>query len=146
MTNIHQYSEPEGGYFVLVNLAKVQLPEDYPFPPHVADRPRDFKLMWFCIMELGVAAIPPTEFFTDDKLLFDRMRSDMQAATRAGDFVYLANWWLDLDVPLGDPHTRPAPPRHRRKRAAAASRPWRRPRSAWPSARWTRSSIWSANS
>jgi kynurenine aminotransferase len=59
------YSDPEGGYFVLVNLAKVQLPEDYEFPPHVASRPRDFKLSWFLIKELGVAAIPPTEFFTD---------------------------------------------------------------------------------
>ncbi|QIW96067.1 hypothetical protein AMS68_001585 [Peltaster fructicola] len=59
------YSEPEGGYFVLVNLAKVKLPEDYDFPPHVANRPRDFKLSWFLIKELGVAAIPPTEFFTD---------------------------------------------------------------------------------
>lgn len=60
-----QYSDPEGGYFVLVNLAKVRLPDDYDFPPHVANRPRDFKLSWFCIKELGVAAIPPTEFFTD---------------------------------------------------------------------------------
>lgn len=59
------YSEPEGGYFVLVNMAKVKLPEDYPFPPHVASRPRDFKLAWFLIQELGVAAIPPTEFYTD---------------------------------------------------------------------------------
>ena len=59
------YSDPEGGYFVLVNLARVELPSDYPFPPHVANRPRDFKLSWFCIKELGVAAIPPTEFFTD---------------------------------------------------------------------------------
>jgi len=59
------YSDPEGGYFVLVNLAKVKLPEDYEFPPHVAHRPRDFKLAWFFIMELGIAAIPPTEFFTD---------------------------------------------------------------------------------
>jgi kynurenine aminotransferase len=59
------YSEPEGGYFVLVNMAKVQLPEDYPFPPHVAERPRDFKLAWFLIQEVGVAAIPPTEFYTD---------------------------------------------------------------------------------
>lgn len=59
------YSDPEGGYFVLVNLAKVKLPEDYPFPPHVASRPRDFKLSWFLIKELGIAAIPPTEFFTD---------------------------------------------------------------------------------
>ncbi|KAF7547924.1 hypothetical protein G7Z17_g7381 [Cylindrodendrum hubeiense] len=59
------YSDPEGGYFVLVNMAKVKLPEDYPFPPHVASRPRDFKLAWFLIQELGVAAIPPTEFYTD---------------------------------------------------------------------------------
>ena len=58
------YSEPEGGYFVLANLGKVKLPENYSFPPHVAERPRDFKMSWFLIMELGVAAIPPTEFYT----------------------------------------------------------------------------------
>lgn len=60
------YSEPEGGYFVMVNLAKVQIPEGYPFPDHVRDRPRDFKLAWFLIQELGVAAIPPSEFYTDE--------------------------------------------------------------------------------
>lgn len=59
------YSDPEGGYFVMANLSKVKLPDDYTFPPHVANRPRDFKLCWFLIKELGVAAIPPTEFFTD---------------------------------------------------------------------------------
>lgn len=59
------YSDPEGGYFVLGNFNKVKLPEGYDFPPHVAERPRDFKLSWFLIMELGVAAIPPTEFYTD---------------------------------------------------------------------------------
>ena len=59
------YSDPEGGYFVLANLGKVKLPTDYRFPPHVAERPRDFKMSWFLIMELGVAAIPPTEFYTD---------------------------------------------------------------------------------
>jgi kynurenine aminotransferase len=59
------YSDPEGGYFVLVNMKKVKLPDGYPFPPHVADRPRDFKLAWFLIQEVGVAAIPPTEFYTD---------------------------------------------------------------------------------
>lgn len=58
------YSEPEGGYFVLANLGKVKLPQGYEFPAHVKDRPRDFKMSWFCIMELGVAAIPPTEFYT----------------------------------------------------------------------------------
>jgi kynurenine aminotransferase len=58
--NHHQYSEPEGGYFVLVNLKKVRIPAGYDFPPHVAERPHDFKLSWFLIKEVGVAAIPPT--------------------------------------------------------------------------------------
>lgn len=58
------YSDPEGGYFVLANFAKLKLPENYDFPPHVADRPRDFKLCWFLITEVGVAAIPPSEFVT----------------------------------------------------------------------------------
>jgi len=33
------YSDPEGGYFVLANLGKVKLPEDYDFPPHVSSFP-----------------------------------------------------------------------------------------------------------
>lgn len=60
------YSEPEGGYFVLANLRRVKLPDGYAWPEQVKARPRDFKLSWFCIMELGVAAIPPTEFYTDE--------------------------------------------------------------------------------
>ncbi|RAL61532.1 hypothetical protein DID88_009571 [Monilinia fructigena] len=59
------FSDPEGGYFVLVNMKKVKIPSDYPFPDHVMNRPRDFKLSWFLIHEVGVAAIPPTEFYTD---------------------------------------------------------------------------------
>ncbi|KAK5073011.1 arylformamidase [Lithohypha guttulata] len=59
------YSDPEGGYFVLANFAKVKVPDDYQFPDHVVNRPRDFKMAWFMIMELGIAAIPPTEFYTD---------------------------------------------------------------------------------
>jgi len=58
---------PEGGYFVLANFSKVRLPEGYKFPDHVKDRPRDFKMSWFLIMELGVAAIPPSEFYTDER-------------------------------------------------------------------------------
>ncbi|KAI0996211.1 putative aminotransferase [Podosphaera aphanis] len=59
------FSDPEGGYFVLVNMSKVKIPEGYPIPDHVNERPRDFKLSWFIIHELGVAAIPPTDFYTD---------------------------------------------------------------------------------
>ncbi|KAL9636873.1 MAG: hypothetical protein Q9164_002549 [Protoblastenia rupestris] len=61
------YSDPEGGYFVLANFSKVILPKDYIWPEQVRDRTRDFKLAWFLIMELGVAAIPPTEFYTEGR-------------------------------------------------------------------------------
>lgn len=59
------FSDPEGGYFVLVNMKKVMMPDNYPFPDHVRNRPRDFRLSWFLIQEFGVAAIPPTEFYTE---------------------------------------------------------------------------------
>ncbi|ERF74234.1 hypothetical protein EPUS_03424 [Endocarpon pusillum Z07020] len=70
------YSQPEGGYFVLANLAKVKLPDGYDFPEHVRHRPRDFRMAWFLIMELGVAAIPPSEFYTQarEKVAEDWMR------------------------------------------------------------------------
>ncbi|KAH8673291.1 putative kynurenine aminotransferase [Xylariales sp. PMI_506] len=57
------YTEPQGGYFVMVNFSKVKIPEKYEFPPHVERRARDFKLAWFLIMEFGLAAIPPSEFY-----------------------------------------------------------------------------------
>jgi len=59
------YSDPEGGYFVLVNMAKVRVPSGYKFPPDVLARPRDFQLAWWLIQEFGVGAIPPTEFYTE---------------------------------------------------------------------------------
>ena len=61
------YSEPEGGYFVMANLNRVNVPEGYDFPPQVKDKTRDFKLAWWLIMEVGVAAIPPTEFYCDER-------------------------------------------------------------------------------
>ena len=61
------YSIPQGGYFVMANMSKVKLPEGYEWPAEVLDRPRDYKLAWFLIMEVGVAAIPPSEFMTDEK-------------------------------------------------------------------------------
>lgn len=63
------YSEPDGGYFVLVNVRKVKIPDGYPIPDHVKDRPRDFKLAWFLIQEIGVAAIPPTDFYSEKNAL-----------------------------------------------------------------------------
>ncbi|KAL6811383.1 putative kynurenine aminotransferase [Trichoderma sp. SZMC 28015] len=59
------YSYPEGGYFVLANMASIKLPEDYPFPLHISSRPRDFKIAYFLIRELGVATIPVSEFYKE---------------------------------------------------------------------------------
>ena len=47
-------------------MKKINVPEGYKFPAQVIDRPRDFKLSWFLIMELGVAAIPSSEFYTKE--------------------------------------------------------------------------------
>lgn len=50
---------------MLANFSSLKIPDEYPFPPHLVNRPRDFKMAWFLIQEVGVAAIPPTEFYTD---------------------------------------------------------------------------------
>ncbi|GLA51176.1 kynurenine--oxoglutarate transaminase 3 [Aspergillus niger] len=60
------YTIPEGGYFVLVNLAKVQIPREYRLPPYICERRRDILLAWFLTMELGVAAIPASEFYSPE--------------------------------------------------------------------------------
>ncbi|RSL49125.1 hypothetical protein CEP51_015541 [Fusarium floridanum] len=53
----------KSGYFVLVNFSRLKFPQGYEFPSSVASRPRDFTLIWFLITELGLAAIPPSEFY-----------------------------------------------------------------------------------
>lgn len=46
-------------------MASIKLPEDYPFPLHISSRPRDFKIAYFLIRELGVATIPISEFYKE---------------------------------------------------------------------------------
>jgi kynurenine aminotransferase len=58
-----KYSIPDGGYFVVVNMKKVKLPDSYVYPAHISSRPRDFKLAWILINELAVGAIPPSGTF-----------------------------------------------------------------------------------
>jgi len=60
------YSTAEGGYFLLVNFSRVQVPKDFTLPESVLSRPRDFHLAIWLIKELGVVAIPPTEFTTSE--------------------------------------------------------------------------------
>ncbi|KAI8370418.1 pyridoxal phosphate-dependent transferase [Radiomyces spectabilis] len=60
------YTMPEGAYYILVNTAKIQLPKDYPFPALLDTRGNDFKMCYWLTKEIGVCAIPPSEFYTKD--------------------------------------------------------------------------------
>ncbi|KAG5366054.1 putative aminotransferase C6B12.04c [Yarrowia sp. B02] len=57
------YSQAQGGFFVLVNFSKVKIPADYAFPADLDGRAKDFRTAYWLIKEVGVVAIPPTEFF-----------------------------------------------------------------------------------
>ncbi|QLL33879.1 hypothetical protein HG536_0F02040 [Torulaspora globosa] len=57
------YTVPEGTYFILVDFSKVKIPEDYPYPEELSDKAKDFRISHWLINELGVVAIPPTEFY-----------------------------------------------------------------------------------
>ncbi|KAG7097096.1 hypothetical protein E1B28_004480 [Marasmius oreades] len=57
------YTNPEGGYFILLDVSRVQIPDDYPFPESLQGRGFDFKAGWFLALEVGVSSIPVSEFY-----------------------------------------------------------------------------------
>ncbi|KAJ4467550.1 pyridoxal phosphate-dependent transferase [Lentinula aciculospora] len=57
------YTNPEGSYFILLDISRVKFPEDYSFPESVLERGRDFKACWFIAIEIGVSSIPVSEFY-----------------------------------------------------------------------------------
>lgn len=69
------YTKAEGGYFLLVNMNKVKLPEQE-WPELIANKPRDFKLAYWLIQEFGVVSIPPSEFYIkeDSHIMSDCLR------------------------------------------------------------------------
>lgn len=61
------YTVAQGGYFLLVNLKKLKIPEDYIYPADIASRGTyDYKLVYWLIKEIGVVGIPPTEFLVPE--------------------------------------------------------------------------------
>lgn len=60
------YTIPEGSYFVLVNFSKVKIPSDYTYPEEIMNKGKDFRISNWLINELGVVAIPPTEFYVKE--------------------------------------------------------------------------------
>ncbi|CAO3592513.1 unnamed protein product [Absidia cylindrospora] len=60
------YTSPQGAYYILVNTSKIQYPLDYSFPEILEQRGGDFKMCYWLTKELGVCAIPPSEFYTKE--------------------------------------------------------------------------------
>lgn len=60
------YTVPEGAYYILVNTYKIDMPKDYPFPAELDTRGEDFKMCYWLTKEIGVAAIPPSEFYSKE--------------------------------------------------------------------------------
>lgn len=57
------YTVPEGTYFILADFSKVNIPENYPWPSEILNKGKDFRISHWLINELGIVAIPPTEFY-----------------------------------------------------------------------------------
>ncbi|KAI8867967.1 PLP-dependent transferase [Ramicandelaber brevisporus] len=67
LTNVGlPHTIPDGSYFILVNGARIKIPDDFEFPTEVAERGHSFKLTYFFTKEIGVSGIPPTEFYSDE--------------------------------------------------------------------------------
>ncbi|KAJ1952028.1 arylformamidase [Linderina pennispora] len=58
------YVVPNGAYYLLVNAAKLKIPDDFEFPDFIVERGANFKLVYFFIKYFGVSGIPPTEFYS----------------------------------------------------------------------------------
>ncbi|KAI8970063.1 pyridoxal phosphate-dependent transferase [Mycotypha africana] len=57
------YTMPEGAYYILVNTAKIQIPKEFEFPAILDERGDDFKMCYWLTKQIGVCAIPPSEFY-----------------------------------------------------------------------------------
>ncbi|KAF9534179.1 pyridoxal phosphate-dependent transferase [Crepidotus variabilis] len=61
-----KYTLPEGSYFVLLDVSKIEIPDEYTFPETVSGRGRDFRVAWWMAYEIGVSSIPVSEFYCDE--------------------------------------------------------------------------------
>ncbi|PVU95576.1 hypothetical protein BB561_001717 [Smittium simulii] len=62
------YSVPHGSYFLLVNAARVRIPDDFVIPDYVSERGHSFELCYFFTVKIGISCIPPTEFYSNENL------------------------------------------------------------------------------
>ncbi|KAL6021325.1 arylformamidase [Candidozyma auris] len=80
------YTAAEGGYFLLVNFAKLKIPEDYEYPEEILARgTKDYKLVYWLIKEIGVVGIPPTEFIVAEHRVNNPLENSVRFAVCKDD-------------------------------------------------------------
>lgn len=59
------YTKAKGAYYLLVNMKSIELPShmENEWPELIKDKPRDYKLAYWLIKEIGVVTIPPSVFY-----------------------------------------------------------------------------------
>ncbi|KAG6999536.1 hypothetical protein G7Y79_00034g069590 [Physcia stellaris] len=55
---IHDLCAVFGAHFIMANASSIKIPANYIFPDNLSRKPKDWKLSWFLLRELGVATIP----------------------------------------------------------------------------------------
>ncbi|KIM90664.1 hypothetical protein PILCRDRAFT_811118 [Piloderma croceum F 1598] len=63
-----KYTQPEGAYFIMLDISGIKIPDNYPFPASLNGRGRDFKACWFMATheDIKVSTIPVSEFYCDE--------------------------------------------------------------------------------
>jgi kynurenine aminotransferase len=59
-----RYTSPDGSYFVLVDTSNVRIPKGYKYPPEISSRGANFEMCYFLCKEIGITAIPVSEFYS----------------------------------------------------------------------------------
>ncbi|KAI9594811.1 PLP-dependent transferase [Syncephalis fuscata] len=60
------YTDPDGSYFILVNTSGVRIPDNYTYPQEIEERGDNFKMCFFLCKEIGITAIPVSEFYSEE--------------------------------------------------------------------------------
>ncbi|CAG8594495.1 12308_t:CDS:2 [Gigaspora margarita] len=60
------YTIPQGSYYILVKISKIRIPSDYQYPPEIQFQTKDYKFCYWMTKEIGVVAIPPSEFYSEE--------------------------------------------------------------------------------
>lgn len=82
------YTQADGGYFLLVNLSKLQIPDDYVYPADILGKgTKDYKLVYWLIKELGVVGIPPTEFLSAENKIGNPLENCIRFAVCKDDAI-----------------------------------------------------------